>query len=231
MTITIGSPDPAWTGPLVNFAAVLLGGALTWSTTYYFEREKQRDQKLATAYSLLFKVQHYVNEIMQIRDLVGESVAAAERSGATGPLWTKVVEPVGFSEKSIPISPDELSLLARVGDVELTMEVRDLESGHSILRSALDRMFALRRELRDAQPGSSADGRTISFEVDEKSYPGVAPTLINLADLSTHLESAIPRIASQAIKTGNQLGPALKRHYKFGHFIALSFDSEEEQSA
>ena len=56
MKIFIGSDDFSWMEPLINMSAVLLGAALAWVTSYYFELKKQKKFELTTSYSMMFKV-------------------------------------------------------------------------------------------------------------------------------------------------------------------------------
>ena len=216
--------------PIINLMAVFLGAMLALGTTYFFEKRQVHQRELGVAYSLIFKIQYLVDQIVKMDNGIGLQIRNARQSGFSGGAWQIITDFVGFKEPSESIFADELALIARTKDVELVTKVRELESGHSILLNSLSKICELRVKLSEAGVGHFVDGRTVSYAISEDELPAIAPIIINLDDLSASFESMIPRIAQQARETAGKIGGHLKSHYKFQHFISLSFPSVDQES-
>ena len=223
MIIKFGDTGFDWSDPLVNLGAVLLGSILAWTTSYFFERKKEKRESLAIGYSLMFKVQEQADEISQLEKAIHDSSSGAKNEGVEGPLWTKLNNIVGFNRSNDPVSSEELALVARTKNQNMVMGIRELESGHRILKSILDEIANLKGELEKLDLGKAVDGKVVTFAVTEQEYPRVAPFLIGLNELSEHLDEMLPRVSAHARKTATELGPFLKKSYGFAHFISLTF--------
>jgi hypothetical protein len=227
MNISFGDSGFDWSDPIVNLGAVLLGSILAWSTSYFFEKTKEKQQNLAIGYSLMFKVQEQADEIWQLEKAVHDATSGAHRDGVEGPLWTKLNNIVGFNRSHNPITSEELALLARTKDQKIVIDVREVESGHRILKSILDEISSLKKEIEKLDLGTAVEGKVVTFEVTKQQYPKVAPFLIGLEELSEHLDKMLPSVSTHARKTATALGPFLKKNYRFKHFISLAFADKE----
>ena len=226
--ISFGPPETDWLNPIINLSAVLLGAVLTWITAYTFEIKKENQRDLAIAYSLLFKVQHFTNELVQLEREVYLGIQRAEADGADGPLWTKLVDLIGFRNEPVTISAEELALVARTRDVALVMKIRELESGHLIIMSVWSKISLFRRQLAETDLAESVKGRVVTFAASPEQQAKIAPLMINLNDLSEGLKRDLPRIASEARSLAGKLGAEIKRHYKFKHFVTLHIPDPTE---
>ena len=223
MNIDFGTAEPQWIDPMITMLAVLFGSILAWVTSYYFELKKLKNEELSIAYSLIFKVQHFANELVQLERQVKEGIERAESEGAGTPVWTKMVDVVGFKGDPESINSKELALIAKTQDLDLLMKIRELESGHHIMVSVMSKISEFRIRLADTDLAEAVSGRTVSFAASPDQYPKVAPLLISLNDLSAGLATDLPRITKSARELANRLGPTLKKYYKFKHFVVLSF--------
>ena len=230
MNISFSDTGFDWINPLINIVAVLMGSGLAWMASYFFEKKKQDQTDLATGYSLMFKVQEFADEITQLEKAVGDSYSGAQAEGVEGPAWTKLNNIVGFNRIANPVFSEELALIARTKNHQLVMDVRELESGHRILKSVLHEISSLKTNLEAMNLGRSVEGKVVTFGIGKAEFPSVAPTLIGLNELSEHLDKILPRISEHARQTATELGPFLKKSYKFSHFISLSFSDGVEQT-
>ena len=231
MTLSFGATEAGWIEPAINIGAVLLGSFLAWITSYYFEIVKRKQDDLARAYSLMFKVQNFANELVQLEREVQLGVKRAELDGMSGPVWTKMVNVIGFRHDSESITADELALVARTKDVDLVMKIRELESGHLIMMSVITKIESLRSQMSEMDLAESVQGRTVTFEAkSQQEHARVAPLIINLGDLSEGLVRDLPRICVEARGLANTLGSKLKKYYKFEHFITLHIPGPTDSS-
>ena len=174
MSITIGQADPAWVSPLVNFLAVVLGGLLTWATTRHFEQKRQRNQDHALAYALVFKIQSLTDEIWKIDREIKNAIKRAAAENFHGPLWAILDEIIGLDESLERISAEELTLVARTKDADLVIKIREIESGHTILKMVLAKIHELRASPDLRKHAKSVKGRVVSFAGNQEEFPAIA---------------------------------------------------------
>lgn len=207
---------------LITIASVLVGGGLAFSTSWCFARRIEKDRELSVAYSLMFKVQKFTNNLMQLNQHVAETSKAASEAGVDGPAWARYADIVGFTGLDAVIHADELALIAKTKDAQLVMDVRELESAHSIALSAISKIQEMRDELGKSGLIKKVEGQTVSFEASQEQFANIAPLLINLETLASGTFASLPEMAEHASQTCMKLGPHLKKHYKFRHFINLA---------
>ena len=230
MSITFGQADPFWVSPLVNFVAVVLGGAITWITTRHFESKTKTEADLAQAYALVFKIQFYADEIWKIDRQIKAAKERSAAEGFEGPLWSKLYDIVGLDESPERISSEELALVARTKDVELVAKVREIETGHAILKQTLSKIHQFRLHLSSSGFARSVNGRVVSFEGPPEKYAEIAPIIIGLNDLSEGLDDMCCRVSSNASDVAGKIGNHLKSNYKFENFISLTVPNESEST-
>ena len=222
MRILFGPQSFDWIDPAINLGAVFLGAALAWGTSYFFESNRLKDERKGIAYSLIFKVLFYADEIWKFDQQIAAALDRAKRDGQEGPLWSKLPDVVGFNAEPERITAQELALVADTRHVELVMKILELESGHSILMSATRKIEELRSKLADLKLATAVKGRIVSFGGPIEDYPNYAHIFINLNDLSEGLEEQTSRIARNASYVAGTVGQHLKSHFKFKHFVILA---------
>lgn len=217
-----------WFDPVITVVSVLVGAGLAYFTTNRFEQKKLKQEQLATAYSIIFKVQKMLDDLLKIEMHLDETKKEASAAGVEGSPWSTMTDIIGFTNSDISVNADELALIAVTKDSDLVMKVRELESGHGSILSALRKLGELRDDLARSGLITHVDGQTFSFEASELEYAQIAPTLINLETLANSLTPMLPRLIAAGKETAHELGPHLKKHYKFEHFITLSFPELQE---
>lgn len=228
MTIYFGEQSVNWIDPLTNLFAVLLGGVLTWLVTLHFQRrvEKQRDVGLAS--SLILKVQELVEECYQIEKLTMESISEAEKIGITGPAWTKFSRVIGFNSGIEPINYDELGLLSKFKGHALLMDIRELQMGHRIAMSVLDRIFQLRSELEASDLTRNVSGKVVSFKATDEQAAKYAHIKIEIDSLSEQFVSMVSEVKTHALKVAGEIGPFLKKGVDLEEFLTLTIPIENQ---
>lgn len=230
MNITFGAEQFSWIEPAVSVGAVLLGAALAWGTSYYFENKRLKQAKKGIAYSLVFKVLLLADEVWKLNREISSAMGRPEDGDAKSPLWTRLQDVIRFDENPERITAQELALVADTRDADLVMKVLEFQSGHSILMQAIGRIQELRNQLNDLDLAQSVDGRTVSFGGPVEEYPKYAHIFIHLNDLSDGLETQAARIANTGRELAGKLGPHLKRFYNFDHFVTLTMAPPTQSS-
>lgn len=208
---------------LVTLGAVILGGAITYVSTYLFERRKEKRHQQEQAWSLFFVVQDLVNDLVQLNVHVHQSVAQAEQNGVLGDNWTKIPDVVGFSEAEKYISTDQLVILAALKDAKLMMDVREIGSAHTTYLKVIRKLIEMRGLLESSTKVKVVDGSVIGFEADAEEFAKVAPLILKLKGLGDGLALGLPGATAKAMRTAELLGPRLKSHYKFKDFSSVTF--------
>lgn len=179
------------------------------------------------AYSLLFTVQKMSDDLLKLQRLISESKAEAAKHGVEGPLWQIIDQVVGYSDNEKSLSSDGLALVAQTKDADLLMGVMEVESSHRIRLATLHKLTEVRTKFEAETAGLevAVQGQTISYGATAEEYAKIAATLIRLGTLSTALEDGLPEAVERARSVGERLGPHLKKHFKFEHFMQLSYEA------
>jgi hypothetical protein len=215
-----------WLSAASPLIGVILGAALTYFVTNRFEERRLREQQLGQAYSMFFVVQKMFDDLVKLLRHIAETKAQAEAEGFKGPLWTILDDVVGYSDTGLTISPDGLALVAATKDVDLLMGVREIESAHRIYLEAIHKLAELRAKLESSGLQIAVEGKTVSYGATPEQYAKIAPTIIRLETLSKSIESGLPEAVARARQVSERLGPHLKKHYKFKHFISVALEVE-----
>ncbi|MCK0129501.1 hypothetical protein [Erythrobacter sp. F6033] len=227
MIITLAPQELEWIDPLVNFLAVLLGASLAWGTTYFFAQKARNENDLAVAYSLVFKVNELCERIYRLDRHISNCVPKNDDGGFEKPAWPRILDVIGFSRPPEAITSNELALVARTKDNELTMAIKELESGHKIAFECFNRIIEYKGVLAESGFATKADGDVVSFEATQEQYAKLAPTFIGLESGGDGLVEMLPGIRKSSQKIAQSLGPKLKEHFGFKHFVAISFPNED----
>ena len=222
MNIVIGAEQSGWIEPTISVGAVLLGAVLAWGTSYFFESKRLKQEQKGIAYSLIFKILFFADEVWKLDREILAAIARANEDGPETPLWTKMQEVIGFEENPERITAKELALVADTQDAELVIKVMEFESGHSILMKSIRKIQQLRNQLTDLKLAQLVDGRVISFGGPSADHPNYAHLFIHLNDLSAGLVEQTSRICEAGREIAGKVGPHLKKHYKFKHFVTLA---------
>lgn len=220
------APNVDWVTAATGLIGVVLGAALSYFVTYQFERRRTRAQQLAKSFSLMFAVMKIADDLTKMEGEIRAAVAKADAAGVRGEVWTKLTISVGYSEP-IAIPADDLAIVALTRDQELTTQVGEIESAHRIYTEAVRALAAQQEKFEAFGLHTAVDGQTVTFEANEAQLVRAGPTIIRLRTLAESLCTGVPRAAKQARAVAAKLGPHLKRHYKFKHFIELRFPETE----
>lgn len=205
---------------------MVLGAGLTYFVTNRLEARRLKEQQLGQAYSLFFAVQKMFDDLVKLLRHIAEAKAQAKAEGFSGPLWAILDDVVGYSEIKLSISPDGLALVAATKDVDLLMGVREVESAHRIYLEAIHTLAELRKGLESSGLQTAVEGKTVSYGATPEQYAKIAPTIIRLETLSASIDTGLPEAVERAREISERLGPHLKEHYKFKHFIFIALEVE-----
>jgi hypothetical protein len=209
-----------------GIVGVVLGAALSYFVTYQFERRRLQNERLARSYSLVFAVQKITDDLTKMERDIRAGIATAKAAGVEGEVWTKLRFGVGYSEP-ITIPAEDLTVVALTRDNDLTTQIGEVENSHRIFLDSIRTLQALMEKFESFELQTSVQGEIVSFEADAAQQALIAPTLIRLRTLSQSVCSNLPAAAAQARDVAARLGPHLKDHYKFKHFVVMTFSTEE----
>ena len=130
---------------------------------------------------------------------------------------------IGYERRPAPTA-EQLALVAITRDVDLLAGVQEIATAHSIYVESLHRLFELRSGIDWGGLKTLLDGREVSYLGTPEDSARIKPTMIKLDDLSEAIENQISEAAAKALKTSSEIGPHLKRHFKFGHFITMAVE-------
>jgi hypothetical protein len=214
-----------WFGAVSTLLGVLLGAALTYFVTRRIEASRTKEQQLGHAYSLLFTVQKMSDDLVKLERLIAEIKAEAKREGVEGPLWTILDDVVGYSKAEMSVSPEGLALVALTKDTDLLMGVMEVESAHRIWLTSLHRLAELRAKMDSSGLQTKVEGKIVSYGATPEQYAKIAPTIIRLETLSKGIETGLPKSVETARFVSERLGPLLKKHFQFKHFMSIAFQT------
>jgi hypothetical protein len=228
MSVLEQAKELDWVNAGSGLLGVFLGAALTYIATYQFERRRDHKAQRGSAYNLLFAVLRIADDLTKMELDLRNAIAKAEMTGAQGEIWTTMTSSIGYADPvSIPAS--DLALIALTRDTALTTEIGESEAAHRIFLQSLSRLEALREKLDSFGLQTRIDGQIVSFEANEAQLARIGPTLIQLRTLSNSIAEGLPKAAAKARSVAERLGPHLKKHYKFKHFMSLSFPASEDE--
>jgi len=216
------APAFDWLNALTGLAGVLLGGLITYFVTYQFEKRRTNDERLGRSYSVMFAVLQIADDLTKMEQDITAGLAKAAATDPPAEFWTKMPTSVGFSDPIVIPSAD-LTVVALSRDQGLTKEVGEVEAAHRIYVQSMLRLEQLREQFQSFGLGTDVQGNTVGFEANEAQLVQIAPTLIQLRTLGDAIAEGVPPAAKQARSVAERLGPHLKSHYRFKHFISLSF--------
>lgn len=220
-----GGGDPVWLTSAVALLSTMVGGAVTYWTTHHFERNRDKQKNLSLAYSLIFTAHQMAEDIVKIRLHISESFSQAELQGIRGAPWTKLQDVIGYSEIEMKFSSDEMALIAQTHDQDTLMSLRELENSHRILLTRMRIISNLRNDLSKCAQIVNIQGSVAESQID--STGNSARLIVNLDTISHNLLEDVNEMAENAVRTLEPLGKSLKNHYKFEHFIEVSFPEVE----
>lgn len=212
-----------WLSAASALIAVILGAVLTYFVTNRFETKRAKEQQLGQAYSLLFAVQKMSDDLVKLQQTIVETREKAKAAAVEGPLWALMDDVVGYSRTSYSISPESLALVAQMKDPGLLMGVMEVESAHRIYIESLRKFGELRGKMESSGLQAAVEGQTVSYAATPEEYARIAPTIIRLETLSQSFEEGVPRAVENARVISERLGPDLKKHFKFNHFMTIAF--------
>jgi hypothetical protein len=218
--IVANTPSVDWVTAASGLLGVILGAALSYFVTYRFERRRTRDDRLAKSFSLVFAVMKIADDLTKMERDVCAALEAAKAQG--GDVWTKLRPGIGYSEP-ITIPSEDLTVVALTRDQDLTLQVSEVEAAHRIYLVSMKKFQSLKDKFESFGFHVAVKGETVTFEADEAQMVRASPTIIELRTLSQSICEGLPPAASQAREIAAKLGPHLKRHYKFKHFVEMSF--------
>jgi len=211
-----------WVTASSGLLGVVLGAGLSYFVTYRFERRRVHDDRLTKSFSLVFAVMKIADDLTKMEGDVQAALAKALAQGVEGEVWTKLTFGVGYSEP-ISIPPEDLTVVALTRDQHLTMEISETEAAHRIFLDSMRALQSLQDKFESFGFHKAVDGETVTFEADQEQLARAAPTIIRLRTLSQSMCAGIPQAAKQARELAGKLGPHLKSHYKFKHFVQMTY--------
>lgn len=168
------------------------GGALSWLIQWrQYRREDRKAEEarkaedVATAQTILFKLQHVLNVFHNVEI---EARRARDAVGTGGDLWTRM-NPTAHTSSAIVIDYRELHLLARTKQFELLNGYQEATEWLNNLRQSIDAYRTLYMQWSN-NPPDSMDGQVGRVKLDE-SNRHLLPLIANLRSLSHSLEETV----------------------------------------
>jgi hypothetical protein len=215
-----------WQEPGVTLGAVILGGLVTYFTTYCFERRKENQNRLVLAHRLIFNVRKMCEEIGQLNLHVEECIRRAK--GNTYMLeGAEISELLGLSSSEIHLSAEELALVATKNNSDMLMDILSIQTDHQIVFQAYRKIIDLKSLLPANITASLASGNTATYIITKEELAALSHILIPLQTSSSFLKERLPEIIRDAKIKAVKLSPFLKSTYKFAHLINLTFVEHE----
>lgn len=219
MIINLPSTDPIWLEPLVNFLAVLLGAGLTWKVTAHFEKKKEREENLKSAYSLFFKCIEFTERVLKLKEILDDAEARRPTHVHIRDTWNYIGEVAGFGQAPERITGHELAILAARGESEFVTKIQELQAGHTIVFDTYERIQKNRAIVRPIIRVVARNGDTITAEVDVEQMRQLTPEIVAMETGMEALLAMIKDIASEAQNVTGALGAKLKQHYGFANTV------------
>lgn len=213
ISIGAAAQDSAvFTTLLSVLGGAIIGGAITHLNSRYLtarqEIREDKDQRLAVAYSIAFKVNDAADNIVKIHRYAqhAKNIAGINQQ----PLWLALRELVSTERPRLSFSSDELALLATHKKAEWVVRLLELAALSNNL-AALLREYNPKRETfgeRAADMGGvDIEGETATFLTQS---PHARLLAVRLEQLARHIEKDAREGAQEASKTGNEICALLR---------------------
>lgn len=215
----------------MNFLAVLLGAGLTWKATSHFEKKKEREENLKSAYSLFFKCIEFTERILKLKQILDDAEARRPSHIHRRDTWNYIGEIAGFGQAPERITGHELAILAARGESETVTKIQELQSSHTIVFDTYERIQANRAIVRPIIRVVARNGDTITAEVDVEQMRQLTPEIVAMETGMEALLGMINDIASEAKSVTGALGTKLKQHYGFSNTVLYDLKPESSEGS
>lgn len=214
-----GQDSIEWLTLIASFVGVLLGGGLTFWTTWHFEKRKRRDEIHGKAYSIVFKCRAIAEEIAKYRQLMGQFPPATLADGNPAPAWMNAPKPVGLRNEPITFEPSETVVIAQMLDDDLLKRSHEIENIHRIFIHRIAGIIALREEYQRHVEVTAVRGIKISQRISVNS--DTMKISIELDSLAENLDLDLSSYEANASKTLRDISLKLKEFYNLTPFVTF----------
>ncbi|WP_135212066.1 hypothetical protein [Vitreimonas flagellata] len=203
----------------MGFIGVLVGAGIATGTTMYFASRAERDQRLAVAHSVFFKVL----KMCDVAVKVARHVSEEWKEDRNGWHWPALMPLAGIPPLDDTFTAEEMALFARAKGPVFSERLL-VASNHSHLILELLRNYnSDRRALGDtfAEMGLvEMDGPIGRIIVDKESdtHRLLAPKIREVETGAIHLREAALKARDHITKLGDDIGPKLKEVLKDDRF-------------
>ena len=96
----------------------------------------------------------------------------------------------------------------------------EVENGHQIVMQSFGKLMDLRDQIGYSGL-ADVSGDTLSFDLSKTETKAIAPAIIEIGTLAKQIENMLPDLCEEATCLRLKLGPELKAHYHFIHFVTF----------
>lgn len=215
--------DALWVQPLISFASLILGAAISYWSTRRFDKIQQKKKDNAIAYSITFTLSGIANDLIQLNNMMVKiSATRFEELKSGRDVWQLAPFTFGWDQDR-SFSHEQLSLVAAMGEADLVTQLEEVATAHRLYVSVANRVSELKMEFARSDITRRVEGEIVVSEGDQEQYAKIFPLLVQLKTLADKLAYDLPEAVDDAKNLASSIGPRLKSHYKFRHLTTVDF--------
>ena len=213
----------AFIAPLLG---TVVGGMIALASNLYFARRKERDERLALGYSVLFKVQKIVDLVRKVRQHVNRSPSPDDQA------WRAISSLHGTRGEPVEFTPMELAIFARKKDTEFTQILMDAASYHGLMLELVEEYNRRKQTLSDAMSEVVREHPEdpTSFKIEGEDLTRLRPKILETNSVALNLRNVANDIAFPLDVLRGQTGPRIRQILADTRFD-LTFGDETGKSA
>jgi hypothetical protein len=218
-----------WSGVI----GTVVGGGITFlaQSRGFREQRKQRAEdrlrgQLGLAYSMFFKMMRIHSDFYGVHRHIEDCFEKAAREKLEGNPWQFVV-PLGNFADAVQFSPDEMSMLLGLKDMQVFNMVMDMDVRHNAVLDAARLMSAERRALTQQLQADEFEGARLSGVMDPKMQLLLMPKIIEVDSVIAQTSHDAKNGTEDSYAAMNAIQKLLKA--RLG--VSLAFDSNFKPAA
>ena len=209
--IAAGSDNFWLVGSTLLGAAVggLASGIASWFVAVDAEKRGEKAKTRATALQLVVKAKLLADSAYSTQSQIERTIAEAEAAGVSGPTWAKLSGIMGLDTPPVFLEPEEISLLIRMKDDDLTNEYILITHRLRSVEVALGEYEKRRTKLTEAFGGASMNGRVGSSLFTPKEMAALAPRMVDVGIFADDLRKRANEEHLATMRLVHRLGPRI----------------------
>ena len=212
-----------WSGAI----GTVVGGGITFlaQSRGFREQRKQRAEdrlrgQLGLAYSMFFKMMRIHSDFHGVYRHIEDCFEKAAREKLGGSPWQFVLPLANFAD-AVHFSPDEMSMLLGLKDMQAFNAVMDMDVRHNAVLDAARVMSAERRALTERLKADEFEGGRLSGVMDAKTQLLLKPKMIEVDSVIMQTRDDAKSGTEDSYAAMNALQRLLKAHLN----VSLRFES------